>query len=93
MIEEILEAIYSCGKCKTKPILPILSNGLQNQAYEAGITRRRTFSHTLAKCPPALARAVRAENVERGLACREQVVRNDASMEIANQTASAHMIA
>jgi hypothetical protein len=35
----------------------------------------------------------RAENVERGLACREQVVRNDASMAIANQTASAHLIA
>jgi hypothetical protein len=34
----------------------------------------------------------RAENVERGLACREQVVRI-ASMAIANQTASAHMIA
>jgi hypothetical protein len=38
MIEEIFETIYSCGKCKTKPILLILSNCLQDQAYEAGIT-------------------------------------------------------
>src|SRR5262249_36495105 len=36
MIEEVLETIYSCGKCKTKPIFLILPNGLQNQAYERG---------------------------------------------------------
>ena len=36
MIEEVLETIYSCGKCKTKPVFLILPNGLQNQAYERG---------------------------------------------------------
>jgi hypothetical protein len=51
MIEEIMETIYSCGRCKTKPILLILFNGLQNQAYEAGITRKAHIFAYISKVP------------------------------------------